>query len=81
MEDYGLEVRIARYHNIYDLMEHMMEAGKKPQQLYVEKLFMLKIRKIRLRFGEMANKQDPFYLLMIVLRELYDYLSQIIMNR
>ena len=39
MEDYGIEVRIARYHNIYASYGNMTEEEKKLQQLYVEKLF------------------------------------------
>ena len=43
MEDYGIEVRIARYHNIYGPYgTYMMEVEKKLQQLYVERLFMQK---------------------------------------
>ena len=38
MEDYGIEVRIARYHNIYGPLGLMMEVEKKPQQLFVGRL-------------------------------------------
>ena len=48
----------------------MMVEEKKHQQLYVERLSMLKkIMKIKLRFGEMENRQEVFYILMIVLTE------------
>ena len=46
-------------------MELLTEVEKKLPQLYVEKLLMRKkIIKIKLRFGEMENKQEVFYILM-----------------
>ena len=72
MEDYGIEVRIARYHNIFMVpLVHMTEGEKKLQQLYVEKLSMQKnVMKIQFKFGEMGNRQEVFYISTIVLREL-----------
>ena len=37
MEDYGLQVRVARYHNIYGPFGLMMAAEKKLLLRYVEK--------------------------------------------
>ena len=37
-EDFGLDVRIVRYHNVYGTLGTLMEEGKKLQQHYVEKL-------------------------------------------
>ena len=38
MEDYGLEVRIARYHNVYGPMGTFDGGREKYQPLFVEKL-------------------------------------------
>ena len=42
-EDFGLETRVVRYHNIYGPLELLMEEEKKHQQHYVEKLLMQKV--------------------------------------
>ena len=66
MEDYGIEVRIARYHNIYGPLGTFDGGREKLQQHYVEKLLRRKkIMKIKLKFGEMVNKQEVFYISMI----------------
>ena len=61
MEDYGIEVRIARYHNIYGPFGTYDGGREKAQQLYVEKLSMQKnVMKIQFKFGEMGNRQEVF---------------------
>ena len=42
MEDYGIEVRIARYHNIYGPYGTYDGGREKSSRLYVERLFMQK---------------------------------------
>ena len=54
-----------------DLLEHMMVAEKKlPAALCRKIIKAKKIMKIRLKFGGWRNKQEVFYILMIVLRVL-----------
>ena len=36
-EDFGLETRVVRYHNVYGPLELMMEEERRLQLLYVEK--------------------------------------------
>ena len=63
MEDYGLEVRIARYHNIYGPYGTYDGGREKAQLLYVEKLFKLKKKiKMKLMFGEMVSKREHFFM-------------------
>ena len=79
MEDYGIQVRIARYHNIYGPYG-TYDGGRENLQLhYAERLLkQIRIMRKKLKFGEMVCKLDPIYILMIVLMELFVYSTQII---
>ena len=63
MEDYGIEIRIARYHNIYGPFG-TYDGGreKAPAALCRKIINAKKIMKIRLMFGEMENKLEVFYI-------------------
>ena len=67
MEDYGIEIRIARYHNIYGPYG-TYDGGreKAPAALCRKVINAKKIKRKRLKFGVMENKQEVFYILMIV---------------
>ena len=62
MEDYGIEVRIARYHNIYGPFGTYDGGREKHQPLFVGKLLMLKKMRKELKFGVMENKLEVFYI-------------------
>ena len=66
MEDYGLEVRVARYHNIYGPYG-TYDGGreKAPAALCRKVLEAKKNNENKLKFGEMVNKQEHFYILMM----------------
>ena len=70
MEDYSIEVRVARYHNIYGPYG-TYDGGreKAPAALCRKVINAKKIKIIKLKYGVMANKQELSYILMIVLRE------------
>jgi nucleoside-diphosphate-sugar epimerase len=71
MEDYGLEVRIARYHNVYGPMGTFDGGREKVPAALCRKIATAVLsKKMKLRFGVMVSKLDHFYLLMIVLKEL-----------
>lgn len=66
-EDFGVDVRIVRYHNVYGPMGTFDGGRERLLQLYVEKLLMQKlIMKMKLRYGVMANKREVLCLLTIV---------------
>ena len=58
-----IDVKIARYHNIFGPEGLGIMEEKKHQLLYVERLHLLKIME-EIRFGEMEYKQGLFYMLM-----------------
>ena len=63
MEDYGIEVRIARYHNIYGPFGTYDGGREKAPAALCERLSMLKkIMKIKLKFGKMENRQEVLYI-------------------
>ena len=69
MEDYGISVRVARYHNIYGPYGTFDGGREKAPAALCRKVFNArKIMNQKLKFGEMACKQDHFYTLMIVLK-------------
>ena len=65
MEDYGIQVRIARYHNIYGPYG-TFDGGRKKLQPLCRKVFKAKKNnKKKLKFGG-TSKPELFYILMIV---------------
>ena len=71
MEDYGIEFRIARYHNIYGPFGTYDGGREKAPAALCRKIIKAKKKmRIRLKYGVMENKQEVFYILMIVLRVL-----------
>lgn len=58
-KNYGMEVRIARYHNIYGPEGTWRGGGKNPLPHYAEKWLRLKAT-ARLRFGVTANRPVHF---------------------
>jgi GDP-D-mannose 3',5'-epimerase len=81
-EDYGIQVRIARYHNIYGPYG-TYDGGreKAPAALCRKVINAKKNNEKKIDVWGMENKQEPFYMLMIVLREQYVYSSQITLNQ
>ena len=68
MEDYGLQVRVARYHNIYAPFGTYDGRQRKSPAFLCRKIIKAKkkIIKTKLKFGEMECKQEHFCMLMIV---------------
>ena len=67
MEDYGIQVRVARYHNIYGPYGTFDGGREKAPAALCRKVINVKKKmKIKLKFGEMENKLEHFYILMIV---------------
>ena len=69
MEDYGLQVRVARYHNIYGPFGTYDGGREKAPAALCRKIIKAKKKKIiktKLKFGEMECKQEHFCMLMIV---------------
>ena len=61
MEDYGLEVRVARYHNIYGPFgTYDGEKRKSTCRIMQKSKEAKKKRKTSLMFGAMVNKQELF---------------------
>ena len=68
-EDFGLETRVVRYHNIYGPLGTFDGGREKAPAAICRKIILAKkIIKNKLMFGETVNKQEAFYLLMIVLK-------------
>ena len=71
MEDYGIPVRVARYHNIYGPYGTYDGGREKAPAALCRKVIMAnKIVMTKLKFGVMECKPEHFYILMIVLKEL-----------
>ena len=69
MEDYGIEVRIGRYHNIYGPYGTFDGGREKAPAALCRKVIEAKQNnKKKLKFGVMESKQEHFYILMIVLK-------------
>ncbi len=67
MEDYGIQVRVARYHNIYGPYGTFDGGREKAPAALCRKVINAKKKmRIKLKFGEMESKQEHFYILMIV---------------
>ena len=61
MEDYGIEVRIARYHNIYGPYGTYDGGREKAPAALCRKIYNAKkIKTALLRYGVMENKLDLF---------------------
>ena len=58
--NYGIEVRIARYHNIFGPEGLGTTEGKRLLQLFVERLLKQRTR-VRFRYGEMVIKPGHFF--------------------
>jgi len=63
--NYGLDIRIARFHNIFGTESFLMEEKKKHQLQFAEKLLKPKI-KVKLKYGGLEIKHDHSCLLMNV---------------
>ena len=70
-EDFGLETRVVRYHNIYGPLGTFDGGREKAPAALCRKIITAKkiILKV-LMCGEMGNKQEVFYILMIALKAL-----------
>ena len=67
-EDFGLETRVARYHNIYGPIGTFDGGREKHLQLLCRKIILAKKKKEKLMcLGDGVNRQS-FYILMIVLK-------------
>ena len=70
-EDFGLETRVVRYHNIYGPIGTFDGGREKAPAALCRKIILAKKNKEKkLMFGEMVNRQEVFYILMIVLKAL-----------
>ena len=69
-EDFGLETRVVRYHNIYGPVGTFDGGREKAPAAICRKIIMAKKKRKKLMFGVMENKQEVFYTLMIVSKAL-----------
>ncbi len=81
-EDYGLETRVARYHNVYGPMGTFDGGREKAPAASMQKYVHCdKIQeKIKLMYGAMENKLEVLCLLRIVLEEQKKYLKVIVVK-
>jgi nucleoside-diphosphate-sugar epimerase len=69
-EDYGLETRVARYHNVYGPMGTFDGGREKAPAALCRKLIIAKNSgEKKLMYGETANKLEASCLLMTALKE------------
>ena len=80
MEDYGIQVRVARYHNIYGPYG-TYDGGreKAPAALCRKVINAKKNNENKIEVWGDGNKQEHFYILMIVSKGHLDYLNLIIL--
>ena len=66
-EDFNLDTRIVRYHNIFGPLGTYDGGREKAPAALCRKIINAKINKKKiLKFGVMANRQEVFYILKIV---------------